>query len=338
MPDFTNVYVIISIVLIIAIILYTLKNLNRKTPLLFGIAVFSIGIFPMINIIEPAAGIVAERFVFSPSVGFCIAFAAILLWIFKIEHLEKFTINNLPINLKWIMCIVLVFFSARTISRNGAWKDHLTLYTNDIEYIPESAKAHSLLAIELRKHAINDKQVSQQQKKAYIDGAIFHFKKALEVYPEYFTALNNLGAVYFSFYGNIAEAEPYFEKAIKVKPEYYEAYYNLARCYENTKKNERAIEMYKKCLSIEPKSYQAMNDLIKNYLIIGQPEKAIRFNEERLNKNYDDALLYQNMGNIYLTIKDTVSAIKNYEKSLAINPNNQETSFFVQSYKFSHKN
>lgn len=335
-PSLLNVMVITGIFITAGLLFYTFKNFKNKTVELFGIAVFCVGLLPMLNIIEPAAGIVAERFVFSPSVGFCIVIAGLMLKYFKADIASQ-DIKLLPSKLKTTLLVILVLFSLKTFSRNQDWKNHFTLYLNDIEYVPESAKAHSLLAIEYRKEVMVNNKLTQQQKREFIDNAAFHFGKAIEIYPGYFTAVNNLGAIYYSFYGDVGKAQPLFEKAIKLRPEYFEAYYNLGRCYENKKEYEKAIGIYKKCRELQPETEMVYTDLIKLYLTIKQPDKAIKLNEDNLNKGLNDAFFYENLGNIYVTIGDTATAVKKYQEVLKLKPERQEVNYFVQNYLNTHK-
>jgi len=60
-----------------------------------------------------------------------------------------------------------------------------------------------------------------------VDEAVDHYKKALEIKPDYSEVCNNLGIVLFQK-GQVEEAISYYQKALEINPQYVEARGNLA--------------------------------------------------------------------------------------------------------------
>lgn len=234
--------------------IYCLINIKKKSPWMFGVLFFFIAISYFSNLVKPAPGIIAERFVFLASIGFCITMAWVILTLFKVPfNFVSQTNLKIPAPLKTTFAVIFILCSVKVITRNNDWFSHSTIYKHDIIYTENSAKLNSLLGAlyvdQLDKNRtlimnLNSLQpamitadmkknlLNQQQVKIKIDSAIFHFYKALEVFPDYIAVNNNLGAVYFSYVDNVDSAKKYFTRAVELDTNYVQALYNLASCYE----------------------------------------------------------------------------------------------------------
>tara|TARA_R110001592_G_scaffold35209_10_gene120060 strand:+ start:1719 stop:2534 length:816 start_codon:yes stop_codon:yes gene_type:complete len=94
----------------------------------------------VINVFFPIVGIVADRFTYIFSLGFCIVLAWILFKVFKVPT-EKVG-NNIRISLPFLIAFffVLIIYSTRVVVRNNDWHDHLSLYDNDINTLNNPLK------------------------------------------------------------------------------------------------------------------------------------------------------------------------------------------------------
>ena len=86
--------------------------------------------------------------------------------------------------------------------------------------------------------------------KEYTEEALVAFHKTVELNPENFYALNNLGTVYLDGLMNAEEALDYFEEAIELNPEYTLAYYNAARASEQMGFTNDAANYYQKTIDL----------------------------------------------------------------------------------------
>jgi hypothetical protein len=78
-----------------------------------------------------------------------------------------------------------------------------------------------------------------------------HFQKAVSLYPEYDTALNNLGVMYYQM-NQTEKARDAFERSVALNDRNPDADRNLARILIHDGKYPRAEELLKKSLAIEP--------------------------------------------------------------------------------------
>lgn len=69
-----------------------------------------------------------------------------------------------------------------------------------------------------------------------LDGAMAHYNKAINVFPFFFEAANNLGVIYAKK-GNLQMAESIWRLIVKAQPEYWPAWKNL-EALENLKNGE----------------------------------------------------------------------------------------------------
>ena len=121
-----------------------------------------------------------------------------------------------------------------------------------------------------------------------------HFRRALELKPDYAVAHNNLGNVQNSM-GTPKEAVASYEKAISLSPEYAEAHNNLASALNALGRHEEAVSCYRKLLRIKPDSAEAHNDLGITLSILGNRNAAIENYEKALQRRPDFAEAHRNM-------------------------------------------
>jgi hypothetical protein len=129
---------ILALLLWIAIAAAAVVAWRRARPVSFFIAFFAITIAPVANIVILVGSIMAERFLYLPS----IAFAGILVWSALALHRRAAG--------RWIpaaFAVVCLALAARTWARNADWFDDRTLWTNAAAVCPESYKTHQNLAM-----------------------------------------------------------------------------------------------------------------------------------------------------------------------------------------------
>jgi len=119
-------------------ILYFAVRRRSREPLLFFLAgFFSITLLPVSNLAVLIGSIMAERFLYLPSIAFAIA-AAVLA--FRCLNARTAALA---------MAALAVLFAARTCWRNFDWKDNVTLAGVDIHAAPGSVKVHKIYAAAL---------------------------------------------------------------------------------------------------------------------------------------------------------------------------------------------
>lgn len=224
---------ILGFVVVVGTLVMVILNIKKKRTLDFGILWLFIGIGMYANVLSPAVGIVAERFMFIPSVGFAII---------VVEFIRLFMSQNSMVMGKFTrigtFVLMAIFLSScvYTINRNSDWKSRFSIYNADVKKVPESAKIHALLGAHYTNELENIRRsktpVDPNLTKAKADSAKIHFSKAIFIYPGYTTMHNNLGTIYYGYFNMPDSALHCFLTAVEQDSLYAQAQLNLAISYE----------------------------------------------------------------------------------------------------------
>jgi tetratricopeptide (TPR) repeat protein len=129
-----DIFAWLALAMVAAILCVVLAR-RRGDPLIFFLAgFFGIALLPTSNLLFQTGSIMAERFLYLPSVGFAIAAVALAGRLGR----ERLTAA--------VLTVVLALFAGRTFARNFDWKDDLTLSAADVRVAPDSFKMHGILA------------------------------------------------------------------------------------------------------------------------------------------------------------------------------------------------
>ena len=255
----------------------------------------------VINVIFPMVGIVADRFAFTFSLGFCIVVCYLFLKFFKIDLSPTVYKLKIPKGFVLTFVAILVIYSARTIARNPDWHDQMTLYDNDIEHLEESAKAHALLANTLYPMLANEikSNPGNPQNQANIQKIIYHYKEAIRIDSTYLTSINNLGSAYMNFLADYETAIKYCSKAAEMDRNYLEAHYNLAYSYEALGKHRKALRHYARVIEINTNytnAYNSFNNLVMKSGEIQFGADLLALSAKKVN---DPKNIYLDVANLY---------------------------------------
>lgn len=234
-PKWTDCAVLAGIVLTGFLIYLVVKNLKKKTALLFFLLLFCGTLFPYTDLFQVGAGIVAERFMFIPSIAFMVLIVYMAYYFLKIP-IEKKPVGQAATYIYAFTLGVCIIFTARVIARNPDWKSHQSIYLHDSQVAPQSAKLQSLLAATYIEEAQKLK-VTNPGNKASLDSLYRAgekgYQNSVNIYPGYGTSWNNLGMIQFTLYGNLQNAIVDFKRALGVDSEYTEALFNMGASYES---------------------------------------------------------------------------------------------------------
>lgn len=320
----TTPEVLFSLIFHLGILAFALWKLPRKHILSFAILYYLATISIFTNIVIKIPGIVGERLVFFPSLGFCIALAYGIFRLLKIDIRSKHIPKTKTWWLSGIMLVILIPYSAQTITRNRDWKDYLTLYSHDIGYLSNSAKANNTYANQLLKEAFNNevKNPDPAIQKEYLNLAIKHLQKTVEIDSTFKFAWNNLGFVTYQYLGKKDEGIFYMQKAVQIDPDYEEAFFNLGYFYKQEKNYEQSIQYFRDAQRMNPLKIIYYTEEADAWLQSGNLESALNLYNKAsvLDSTSDQPFI--GMGNVFWLSGDTIQAIENWEKAFEHNPVN----------------
>lgn len=123
----------LSLLVIAAILALAVLRFRTDRLVFWSAGFLGLTLLPTSNLIFPIGSIMAERFLYIPSIAFSIAAAALA---FRLAN------RNLAAGL---LTAAIVLFAARTLARNRDWQDNLALFSHDAESAPASFKVHDTL-------------------------------------------------------------------------------------------------------------------------------------------------------------------------------------------------
>ncbi len=273
-----NIYTWLGVLIIVPLLIFTVLKLKTKSVLVFGLAFFFISISMYSNLVKPAVGIIAERFAYIPSLGFCIVLGWLLVKVFKIDvattNEEKFPkLNYFFIG---IVSVLILASSAKVFSRNQDWKDLDTLLSNDLEVAPTSVKLNMLLADDLFEK-VTVQKLKQAEKDSLLDRSVFYYNRAIATYPKHTPAHNNLGVLY-NLRKDYKKSQEHFLKASEDEKPTSQAFFNLGLSYLTNGDKTKAIESLKKAIELDNKNFEAYYNLMNIYYEEGNVEEAMSSN------------------------------------------------------------
>ncbi len=137
-----------------------------------GVVIFLASLSITSNVFFQVGTHLAERFLFMPSVGFCLSVAG-LAWFFYQKGWKTVVIGTFS--------IIFLLFSIKTIHRNTFWKTNRTLFYEDIKTSGNSVKMREAIAPLLLGDAM--KEADPAKKQALVDKAVGHLDAALKMHP-----------------------------------------------------------------------------------------------------------------------------------------------------------
>ena len=281
-----NIIVIFSVIIHLAGFIFAIIKLKSRHILSFAILFYLVNMSMYMNVLNPPMGIVADRFLYSSILAFCI----FLVWlIFKINKMVP-TISNINQSIlkktALITMVLLLPYGVRTITRNNQWKNQQSLLQHDMLFLENSAKANYIYAGTLHLDLMNKLQSGNRNFNApdKISEILKYLNQALYVYPAYYQANNFKGQIYFSLLRQPDTAEKYFNLSLASNPFYMPGYFNLAYLKLMKKDTTTAISYFEKVIAIKPDNPQANHELSKIYLMKHDSAKSVYYEQKSIQR------------------------------------------------------
>jgi tetratricopeptide (TPR) repeat protein len=299
--------VLLSLVIHLALLTYAIIRFRKKDIVSYGIFFYLTAIALVSNLFLLIGSNMAERFLFLPSLGFCIIGGCLAAKAAKADLLKRTAslVSLLQSNTRTLLFLspVLIFYSFKTIQRNRDWYDNYTLYSKDIMTSPESARIKYNLGLAIVKEKV-PLETDPVAKNNLLNKGIEVLQQSIAIYKSYADAYDELGVAYYHLKQYDKALENY-QTALKLNPNSQNAYNNMGSSLFSMMKYPEAVEAYKKAIELDP--------------------------------YYADA--HMNLGSAYGMMKMYDEAIASFLKSLEYRPNNIPTlKFLAMTYEFKGDN
>lgn len=245
--------------------LFVGREIVKKTDLGLSTGFIIITMIPALGFIFLRGGIFAERLLFAPSFGFCLALVVLFKIIFRVDFTKPVNVNFFKpkgtIITFGILFTLFSFYSIQTYSRNPAWKDPFSLYSTDIQTGSESAQNH----LHLGNYYLNSAYAeNEKEKKArYIELGKKEMTEALRVLPTFGDALFYMGYVYelkaaSQDIRNVDTAIWYYNQAAVHAPAFFEIYIHLGDIYKWMQRYDVASYYFNEAARYNPSNMAAL--------------------------------------------------------------------------------
>jgi len=310
----------VSFTVVLTLIFYALLGIKRKNKMAFSILLFFITLSIVSNIFVIIEATLAERFMYLPSLGLCIAV------VFALEKFTRFTAKPdytfasiLQENKAFsgILLGVLLLLSIKTFTRNLDWKDNFTLFSVDKDHNPNSYRNLTGYCNVLFGKKIMPLKDGDPQKLEYCKEAIYYTTKSLEITQDNFSAWSLLTYCYLQL-KDYPQAQSSYENGLKyytkITP-YLDNFHMLgSNAYYYTGNLNKALETAKAGLAISDTNALLWN----SYGMISTDLNDLATAKDALTKSLKldstAADTWYNMGNWYAKISNYQTAISCYTK------------------------
>ena len=278
-------------------------------PASFGILWLLITLAPVLNARWMGSYVLADRYLYLPSVGFCIVagWAGASLW-------RKASVRQRLWRLAILVgaSAVAALCVLRIVTRVPDWHDEVTLVSRALAAEPDEFILHD---------GLGDAYWIRGQ-----SGPAEHeWKEALRLNPNFIRPIDSLGALYAE-QRRFDESEAYLQRAIKLDPGDADSHLNLGAVYAETDRLSRAEEQFRIAVSTAPLNFAAHNVLGKLYFDSGRLDDAERQFRESLSCESNLAA-FDYLGYIDQRRGDTPGAERAFKLALAFNPTDSHAHF-----------
>jgi len=288
------IYTFTAMIVILFLFIISFISIRKKE----GISAFGI-LWVLISLLPPmvvalygiAAAPYAERFLYIPSVGFCLLIG---YWI--IELGRRFNVEKLTWAFGLVLSLLYIFFA---VNGQGVWKNNVNLWGRASQKSPYVSTPYINYGHALGLEGKLDEAIQEYQK--VFDPRVITSKGRLSY------AAHNLGLAYLNK-GEYDRAERWFRKSYSLdrKAEknyfYHMGYLNFLKGERDLKRNRYSVKYYNEAKGWFKELFENYKTKAKAhvlfahiYLRLGDKEKAKELATKALQMGMDDQLRRQAM-------------------------------------------
>jgi protein O-mannosyl-transferase len=333
---------------VLALLLVRGRRIGK--PILFFLVFFFVAALPTSNLIVLIGSIMAERFLYLPSVGLAGILVAVVVALGRRLPLPHLAAARVAWAMLGIGCLAL---AARTYARNSDWKDEVSLWTSATEVCPNSGKAHYNLGQALQRIPGRAEDAIAEYRAALridpsdaeshtnlgnalaatpgrLPEAIAEYQAALSLNPGRAEPHNDLGNALAAIPDRLPDAIAEYQAALRIQPQNAEMHYNLANALVRMPSRlPEGIAEYQAALRIDPDHADAHANLAKTLSgMAGRMPDAIA--EYRAALRIDPSLV-----NVHINLANALAstsgglpdAIAEYQAAVRLQPDNAAAHF-----------
>src|SRR5258708_3468860 len=175
-----------SLLLYVGLLVYGAIRLPKREPVAYGILFYLVSMALVANVFFLTRSTMADRFLYAPSLGFCIVLVFLLARVLRLDlkaPIESRTWSANPVFIG-VVALLLVASALLTWSRNPDWKNDTTLFAADSRHSPNSPRAHFRYGNHML-YELQQNKVPPSRRDEDYEIALAEFRRAIALYPAY---------------------------------------------------------------------------------------------------------------------------------------------------------
>ena len=266
-----------AIALCVALLIFFAYGLRaRKNIVILGLSIFALFLLPpLIPMFLGGEYLIAERYLFLPSLGFAIIFGTYIAQFIEGKNRAK------QLAAGFFLCAILVLYAKAAYAQNIFWRSSKVLYEH--VHAQNVKRGYPVDSVYFNLALIAEKE-GDMAKARKIYEEIIHNTKDIETRAE--GAYNNLGSIYYEE-GKTDEAIELFKKAVEINKKHRFAFHNLAVALLDKRMYADAVQSDIKALGVDLGYKDPLEHLRKIYSeVVALPFYANKDN----GKKFQDAI------------------------------------------------
>jgi Flp pilus assembly protein TadD len=289
--------VIGAALLLIGITVFCFSQRNTRPYLIVGWLWFLGTLVPVIGLVQVSGQTMADRYFYIPSIGLFIAL------VFGLADIAQR--RRVPPSLSAAIAAgVLLIVATLANVQIHLWRDSFTLFPHTLAITPPNAAIEYCLGFALRRSGRYDE-------------AAPHFEKLLQIQPDDYFGLLNMGDVR-SYQSRLPEAIEYYQAAIRSHPEAPKAHVRLGETFSQQNRVEAAYDEMLRASQLAPEDAAIRYDLGVSLWRLGRIPEAINQFHEALQLNPDSAEAHNGLGLALLESGKARESIPEFEAALRL--------------------
>jgi len=297
-----------QVIMLAALLFLWRWSFRRSKTLFFSVGWILITLLPVLNIIplsDTTDTFLAERYLYLPSVGFCMASGWVLMQLSRLKFATSFKIGRYVA--AGLLLITIEVYGFQAARRNLVWRNELALWKDAAKKSPDHFLPHINLAINLERAGELDEALDEANiairlnpddetlyfvlcqilyKKGLFEQSLDAVKKALELEPNHVDGLNVKGNIHFRM-GRFDEALSCYREVVRLSPSHLHGQNNLGLVLYKLGRFDEAISVFNKSIQTRPMAFKPYYYLAQIYEARGDRKKAIDFYRASLRHTQD---------------------------------------------------
>jgi tetratricopeptide (TPR) repeat protein len=270
---------------------------------------------PTIGLVQVGTQVKADRFMYLPQIGLCLALAWSAAYVFG--RWTTRGADDRRFVIAWLGCasfalLVIVALAACAVRQTRYWRDSIALWTRAVDCAPSDP-------------AIRVSFGAALIERGRLEDAIVQYQQAVSLKPDFVVAIDQLGSA-LGEYGALDAAIAQFQRALEIDPRFTASRANLGIALLRRQQTDEAIDQFQQVLSIAPQSAVAHCGLGTALVQKGKLDEAADQFRKAIAAAPDYVKAHNSLGVILLSAKKPDEAISHFQKVLQLKPGDAEAS------------